>query len=48
MNQKFQSQDQQVFYYRGDGNGYANGMFWLRTGIGVAKYVHPVATYYIV
>ena len=41
-----QNQDQQVFYYRGDGNGYANSMFWLRTGIGVAKYVHPDDTYY--
>ena len=41
-----QNQDQQVFYYRGDGNGYANSMFWLRTGIGGAKYVHPDDTYY--
>lgn len=41
-----QNQDQQVFYYRGDGNGYANNMFWLRTGIGVAKYVHPDDTYH--
>lgn len=28
-------QNIQVFYYRGDGNGYTNSMFWLRTGIGV-------------
>mgnify|MGYP000182267763 FL=1 len=31
----------QVFYYRGDGNGYTNTMFWLRTGIGVMKFVNP-------
>ncbi|KAA6349727.1 RagB/SusD family nutrient uptake outer membrane protein [termite gut metagenome] len=31
----------QVFYYRGSGNGYTNTMFWLRTGIGVMKFVHP-------
>lgn len=36
-----ESQNIQVFYYRGDGNGYTNSMFWLRTGIGVMKYVHP-------
>ena len=35
----------QVFYYRGDGNGYANTMFWLRTGIGVMKFVHPKDAY---
>ena len=46
MNQKFRIKIQQVFYYRGDGNGYANSMFWLRTGIGVAKHVHPDDTYY--
>lgn len=40
-----QNNDKQVFYYRGDGNGYANNMFWLRTGIGVMKYVHPNDTY---
>ena len=34
-------QNIQVFYYRGDGNGYTNSMFWLRTGIGVKKFVHP-------
>lgn len=33
--------EQQVFYYRGSGNGYTNTMFWLRTGIGVMKFVHP-------
>lgn len=31
----------QIFYYRGGGNGYTNTMFWLRTGIGVMKFVHP-------
>ena len=30
-----------IFYYRGDGDGYANNAFWLRTGIGVMKFVHP-------
>lgn len=35
----------QVFNYRGLKNGYANTMFWLRTGIGVMKYVHPDDTY---
>jgi len=35
----------QVFYYRGSGNGYTNTMFWLRTGIGVMKFVHPDDTY---
>ena len=39
------NQDQQVFYYRGDGNGYTNTMFWLRTGIGVKKFVNPRDTY---
>ena len=37
--------DKQVFYYRGGGNGYTNTMFWLRTGIGVMKFVHPDDTY---
>lgn len=36
-----QDTEQQVFYYRGSGNGYTNTMFWLRTGIGVMKFVHP-------
>lgn len=39
------NQNQQVFYYRGAGNGYTNTMFWLRTGIGVMKFVHPRDTY---
>ena len=37
--------NKQVFYYRGSGNGYTNTMFWLRTGIGVMKFVHPEDTY---
>ena len=39
------NREKQVFYYRGDGNGYTNTMFWLRTGIGVMKFVHPRDTY---
>ena len=35
------NKDKQIFYYRGGGNGYTNTMFWLRTGIGVMKFVHP-------
>ena len=33
--------ERQVFYYRGSGNGYTNSNFWLRTGIGIMKFVHP-------
>jgi len=33
--------NQQVFYYRGSGNGYSNATYWLRTGIGIKKYVSP-------
>jgi hypothetical protein len=39
------NRQKQVFYYRGDGNGYTNTMFWLRSGIGVMKFVHPRDTY---
>jgi hypothetical protein len=39
------NRNKQVFYYRGEGNGYSNNMFWLRTGIGVMKFVHPRDTY---
>jgi starch-binding outer membrane protein, SusD/RagB family len=39
------NREKQVFYYRGDGNGYTNTMFWLRSGIGVMKFVHPRDTY---
>lgn len=38
---KQENREKQIFYYRGDGNGYTNTMFWLRTGIGVMKFVHP-------
>lgn len=31
----------QTFYYRGEPNGYTNSTYWLRTGIGIKKYVHP-------
>ncbi len=31
----------QTFYYRGDGNGFMNTPFHLRTGIGVMKFVDP-------
>ena len=31
----------QVFYYRGENNGYTNSSYWLKTGIGIKKYVHP-------
>lgn len=39
------NREKQVFYYRGDGNGYTNTMFHLRTGIGIMKFVHPRDTY---
>ena len=39
------NREQKVFYYRGGGNGYTNTMFWLRTGIGIKKFVHPRDTY---
>lgn len=42
---KEENREKQAFYYRGAGNGYTNSMFWLRTGIGVMKFVHPDDTY---
>lgn len=42
------NRDQQVFYYRDDnkGNGFnSSNAYWLRTGFGVKKYVHPSDTY---
>ena len=36
-----QDREKQVFYYRGGGNGYTNTLAWLRTGIGMKKFVHP-------
>jgi hypothetical protein len=38
---KDEKSNQQVFYYRGDPNGYKNTSYWTRTGIGIKKYVHP-------
>ena len=38
---KNEESDVQVFYYRGSGNGYTNATYWLRTGIGIKKYVSP-------
>lgn len=43
--EKEENREKQVFYYRGDGNGYTNTEFWLRTGIGMMKYVHPDDTH---
>jgi len=31
----------QIFYYRGDPNGYKNTTYWPRSGIGIKKYIHP-------
>lgn len=42
---EIRNREQQVFYYRGSGNGYTNTMFWLRTGIGIKKFVNPKDTY---
>ncbi|MAZ28307.1 MAG: RagB/SusD family nutrient uptake outer membrane protein [Cytophagaceae bacterium] len=42
------NRNQQVFYYRDDpkGNGFnSSNAYWLRTGFGVKKYVHPNDTY---
>ena len=36
-----EKKNQQVFYYRSSGNGYTNATYWLRTGIGIKKYVNP-------
>lgn len=38
---KDEKPNQQIFYYRGDPNGYKNTSYWTRTGIGIKKYVHP-------
>lgn len=40
-----EKRNQQVFYYRGAASGYSNGTAWLRTGIGIMKYIHPEDTY---
>lgn len=39
------NQEQQVFYYRSEQSGYTNTSFWIRTGIGIKKFVHPRDTY---
>ncbi|MBD0825170.1 RagB/SusD family nutrient uptake outer membrane protein [Aestuariibaculum marinum] len=42
------NRNQQVFYYRNDptGNGFnSSNAYWLRTGFGVKKYVHPSDTF---
>ena len=33
--------NKQIFYYLGNENGYRNDGFYLRTGIGIKKWVHP-------
>lgn len=33
--------DVQIFYYRGESDGYKIGTNWLNTGIGIKKFVHP-------
>ncbi|MNX82529.1 SusD family protein [compost metagenome] len=38
---KDEKPNQQIFYYRGDPNGYKNTSYWTRTGIGIKKYIHP-------
>lgn len=35
-----------IFYYRGNNDGYTNTGAWLRTGIGIKKFVHPDDTSY--
>lgn len=46
LNETLESKrNQQVFYYRGAASGYSNGTAWLRTGIGIMKYIHPEDTY---
>ena len=42
------NRNQQVFYYRDNsvGNGFnSSNAYWLRTGIGIKKYVHPSDTF---
>lgn len=38
--------DVQVFYYRGKNDGFVSTGAWLRTGIGIKKFVHPDDTNY--
>ena len=42
---KEEHRNRQVFYYRGTNDGYTNTIYWLRTGLGVMKYVHPSDTF---
>lgn len=39
--EKDEKKNVQIFYYRGDPNGYKNTTYWPRSGIGVKKYVNP-------
>ena len=36
-----EKRNQQIFYYRGSGNGYINAFSYLRTGVGVKKWYNP-------
>ncbi|SDG74535.1 Starch-binding associating with outer membrane [Pedobacter terrae] len=38
---KDEKSNMQIFYYRGDPNGYKNTSYWPRTGVGIKKYIHP-------
>ncbi|MGX5689083.1 RagB/SusD family nutrient uptake outer membrane protein [Arcticibacter tournemirensis] len=38
---KDEKKNVQIYYYRGDPNGYKNTTYWPRTGVGIKKYVHP-------
>ena len=40
-NSKPEAVNQQVWYYFGNADGYRNDGFYLRTGIGIKKWVHP-------
>ena len=42
---KDENKEKRAFYYRGAGNGYTNTSMWLRTGIGVRKWIHPSDTF---
>lgn len=44
LNAKVENEEKknvQIFYYRGDPNGYKNTTYWPRSGIGIKKYIHP-------
>ena len=36
-----EQQNVPIWYYLGDVNGYTTETYWIRTGIGIKKYVHP-------